>query len=184
MINLLANERKSEITAARANIVIVRYTAIIVLAIGFIVGAMFISYSLLQSTMTSAKSLIAANDVKADVYKDTKQQVDTLSTQLTDTKTILNQEIRYSKVLVEIGRLMPKGTVLDSLDLSATAFTGAPVTIKAYAHSASEASLLQSQFQSSPLFSQVVLQGTQASGGINGYPVVVSLTIALNRAGI
>lgn len=184
MINLLANERKMEITAARANIIIVRYTAIVLLAILFITGAMAISYSILGTTMDSADSRIAANDVKAGIYSDTKNQVDTLSTQLNDSKTILNQEIRYSKVLVKIGQLMPKGTVLDSLDLSASAFNGTPVTLKAYARSASEASLLQSQFQSSSLFSQVALQGTVASGGIDGYPVVVSMTISLNRAGL
>jgi len=184
MINLLANDRKLEISAARTNIVIVRYTAIVLLAVLFITGVMALSYSLLSTTMASADSRIATNDVKADIYSDTKKQVDTLSAQLNDSKTILNQEIRYSKVLVKIAQLMPKGTILDSLDLSAAAFSGTPVTIKAYARSASEASLLQSQFQSSPLFSQVVLQGTVSSGGIDGYPVVVSMTISLNRAGL
>lgn len=184
MINLLANDRKSEITAARTNIIIVRYTAIIVLAIAFILGALTVSNGVLRSTMASADSLIAANDTKADVYSDTKQEVDTLSAQLTEAKSILDQEIRYSQVLVKIGQLMPEGTVLDGLDLSASAFAGTPVTIKAYARSASEASLLQSQFQGSSLFSQVALQGTQASGGIDGYPVVVSMTISLNRAGL
>lgn len=184
MINLLANGRKSEISAARANIVIVRYTLIVLLAIAFIGGTMAISYSVLQSTMASAEARITANDTKASVYNDTKQQVDTLSAQLNDTKTILNQEVRYSKVLVKIGQLMPKGTVLDSVDLSSAAFNGTPVTIKAYARSTAEGGALQSQFQASPLFSQVALQGTQTSGGITGYPVVVTLTVALNRAGI
>lgn len=184
MINLLANGRKSEISAARTNIVIVRYTAIILLAIAFIAGVMAISYSVLQSTMASAEARIAANDTKASVYSTTKQQVDTLSAQLSETKTILNQEVRYSKVLVKIGQLMPKGTVLDSIDLSNAAFNGTPITIKAYARSAAEGSALQSQFQSSPLFSQVTLQGTQTTGGIDGYPVVISLTVSLNRAGI
>ena len=184
MINLLADDRKSEIVAARANIVIVRYIAIVLLAIAFIAGVLGVSYSVLTTTLANAETLIAANDVKAGVYSDTKQQVDTLSTQLNDAKTILNQEIRYSEVLVKIGQLMPEGTVLDSLDLSEAAFSGAPVSIKAYARSTSEASALQSQFQGSSLFSQVALQGTQTTGGLDGYPVVVSMTISLNRAGL
>lgn len=184
MINLLANDRKSEIVAARANVVIVRYTGIILLAIAFIVGALALSHSLLSTTMANADSLIAANDVKAGVYSDTKQEVDTLSAQLDDAKTILNQEIRYSTVLVKIGQLMPRGTVLDNLELSTASFSGAPVTIKAFARSATEVGALQTQFQASPLFSQVALQSTETSGGLDGYPVVVTMTIALNRAGL
>lgn len=183
MINLLANDRKSEIMAARANIVILRYTGIVLLAIMFTASALFVSRSVLSSTMASADSLVATNDIKADVYSDTKQQVDTLSTQLNDAKAILNQEIRYSHVLVKIGQLMPAGTVLDGLELSSASFNGTPIKIKAYARSASEASSLQSQFQGSPLFSQVALQSTETSGGLDGYPVVVLMTIALNRTG-
>jgi len=184
MINLLANDRKGEIVAARTNIVIVRYTGILLLAIGFIVGALALSHSLLSTTMANADSLIAANDVKAGVYSETKQEVDVLSAQLNDAKTILNEEIRYSTVLVKIGQLMPRGTVLDSLDLSAASFSGAPITIKAFARSATEASTLQNQFQSSPLFSQVALQSTETSGGLDGYPVAVTMTVAFNRAGL
>jgi len=183
MINLLANDRKNEIMAARTNIVIVRYSAIVLLAIMFTAGALVVSRSVLSSTMASADSLIATNDVKADVYSGTKQQVDTLSAQLDDAKTILDQEVRYSQVLVKIGQLMPEGTVLDGLDLSSASFNGTPMTIKAYARSASEASQLQSQFQGSALFSQVALQSTETSGGLDEYPVVVSMTIALNRTG-
>ena len=184
MINLLANDRKTEITAARANVIILRYIGIIVLAILFTTAAFAVSYSVLTRTMASADSLIATNDVKADVYADTKKDVDMLSAQLGDAKAILDQEVRYSQVLVGIGKLMPKGTVLDSLQLSSQSFTGAPLTIKAYARSTTEASLLQNQLQSSPLFRQAALQSTETSGGLEGYPVVVTITLSLNKAGL
>ncbi len=184
MINLLANARKSELSAARTNMILLRYIGIIVLAFLFMGGALYVSHSLLKSTMASAETLIETNDVKADVYRDTQQQVDALSQQLTGAKVILDQEVRYSKVLLQIGQLMPQGTVLDSLELNAAAFSGAPVTIKAYARSEANASLLQSQLQGSHLFSNVALQGTETEGGIAGYPVVVSMSVTFNRAGI
>lgn len=184
MINLLADTRKATITAARANTIITRYIAIILLALAFMGGALYVSYTLLQNTMQSATSLIESNDVKAEVYNDTEQQVTALSGQLTEAKDILNQEVRYSQVLVKIGQLMPEGAVLANLSLSNTAFTGAAIEVKAYARSASEASALQARLQSSPLFSQVSLKGTDTSGGIDGYPVVVTLNVGMNRAGI
>ncbi len=184
MINLLADARKANIVAARANTIITRYIAIILLAFAFMSGALYVSYTLLQNTMESATTLIESNDVKADVYDDTQQQVTALSGQLTEAKEILNQEVRYSQVLIKIGQLMPEGTVLANLSLNDTTFTGAATELKAYARSATEASTLQARLQGSSLFNQVNLQGTDTSGGIAGYPVVVTLTVGLNRTGI
>lgn len=184
MINLLADDRKSEIRAARTNIILLRYMGIITLAFAFIAGAMYLSYSLLQSTMQSAEALVTANDVKADVYSDTKQQVDELGLKLKDAKAIADNEIRYSQVLIKIGQVMPAGTVLGDITLESANFNGTPLEITAYAKSAAEASQLQSALQTSPLFSTVSLTSTEAGKGVDGYPVLVSLTASLNKAGI
>lgn len=185
MINLLADDRKDDIKAARANVFILRYIVIILLAFAFIGGALSVSYTVLGATMQSTEDLILANDVKADVYSDTKQQVDVLSARLSETKTTLDQEVRYSQALVKIGQLMPQGTVLGDLTLNTASFNGGqPVEIKAYAKSTNEAGLLQTQFQSSPIFSQVNLKGTETNQEIDGYPVTISMSVVLNRAGI
>lgn len=184
MINLLPDDRKDSIKAARANVLLLRYMAIIGFAFAFIGGAVYISYSLLQSTMASAEQLVESNDIKADIYSETRQEVEELSSKLNDAKAILDQEIRYSQVLVKIGQLTPAGAVLGDLTLDSASFSGTPLEITAYAKSNTEASLLQSQFQSSPMFNSVVLKGTEGDKGIDGYPVLVTLTVTLNRAGI
>ena len=183
MINLLANDRKAEIIAARVNVILLRYIGITILAFLFVCGAFYLSRSLLTDTMKSATELIETNDTKAGVYAETEQQVQALSSQLNEARTALDQEVRYSKVLVTIGQLTPAGTILGKVTLNNAAFTGTPVEIKAYAKSATEATLLQTQYQNSPLFSQVILQGTDATGGIDGYPIEVTMTVTLNRAG-
>lgn len=180
----MSNERKDDIRAARANVIIVRYMMIIILALAFLGAALYTSYYLLHTTMDSANARIAGNDVKADVYGQTKKQVDALSAKLSDAKSILNQEVRYSQALVKIGQLMPPGTVLASLTLTTANFNGTPLDITAYAKSTTEASALQAKFQTSPLFSQVNLKGTSADKGIDGYPVSISMTVLLNRAGL
>ena len=183
MINLLSDQRKDDIRAARANVILVRYSAIILLAILFIAGSLYVSYSLLQVTKRSNEAIISSNDTKADIYAETKQQVDGLSAKLTDASSVLNQEIRYSQVLVKLGQLTPAGTILDKLSLTSANFAGTPAEITAYAKSTNEASTLQSQFQGSPLFSNVTLQGTETQG-IDGYPVTVKMTVTFNKAGI
>lgn len=184
MINLLSDVRKEELKAARANTLLTRYMGILILAFAFITAALFASYSVLSITMKSAEDRIATNDVKADVYSETKQSVDTLTAQLNSAKPILDQEIRYSQVLTKIGQLMPAGTILGDLTLTTANFNGQAIELKAFAKSTTEAGQLQTQFQSSPLFSQVTLKSTDTNQEVDGYPVTISMTILLNKAGV
>lgn len=184
MINLLADVRKNEIKAARANVILARYAVIALLALAFLAGALYVSHSVLKVTMKNAEDIIAANDVKADVYSGTKERVDALSAKLSEAKTVLDQESRYSTVLVKLGQAMPKGAVLGEAIFKSENFNGTPAEITAYTRSTGEATLLQSQLQNSGVFSQVSLKGTEATGGIEGYPVVVTMSVTLNRAGV
>lgn len=184
MINLLADNRKDEIKAARVNVFLIRYTAILLLAFAFISIALYVSYTVLGVTMKNAESLIASNDVKANVYSETSQEVDALSAKLNDTKYILNQEVRYSQVLVQMGQLMPKGTILGDVTLNTASFNGEPVELKAYAKSTAEAGLLQTQFQGSRLFTRVTLSSTETKEEVDGYPVSITMSVVFNRAGI
>lgn len=185
MINLLATDRKDEIKAARVNVILMRYMSILILAFGFIAGALFVSYTVLNSTMTNAENIISTNDIKTDVYSETKEKVDGLSAKLNQTKATLNQEVRYSQVLVKLGQLMPPGTVLGDVKLNTASFNGQAVEIKAYAKSTNETGQLQSAFQSSPLFSQpVTITGTETNQEVDGYPVTISMSVVLNKAGI
>ena len=183
MINLLSDQRKDDIRAARANVILVRYSALILLATLFVAGSLYVSYSLLQVTKSSNEAIIESNDTKADIYTDTKAEVDALSAKLTDASNILNQEVRYSQVLVKLGQITPAGTILDKLTLTSANFAGTPAEITAYAKSNTEATTLQTQFQSSPLFSNVTSQGTETQG-IDGYPVTVKMTVTFNKTGI
>ena len=182
MINLLATERKDEIRAARVNVILMRYKAIVLLAFVFTIAALFVSYTVLTSTKDSAERTIEANDIKAGVYSETKQQVDGLSAKLNETKFTLNQEIRYSEVLVSLGQLMPPGTILGEITLSTASFNGQPVEIKAYAKTTDDAGILKSAFENSPLFAQPVnIKSTESSQEVAGYPETISMSVIFNR---
>ena len=91
MINLMPDEAKKEIRAARVNVVLIRYSIIIFLAFLFLVLLQLRSYVALTQAKDSAQQLINANDTKAAVYSSTKAQVDALSSSLSETKSILDQ---------------------------------------------------------------------------------------------
>jgi len=184
MINLLADDRKEQIQAARVNVILARYGVILLLALAFLAGTLFVSYQILQNTKASADAIVESNDIKADVYSETKTEVDTLSTKLNESRAILDQEVRYSHLLTTIGQLMPAGTVIDSLDLNEQSFNGMPIEIKMYAKNNETAVAIRDQLQSAPLFTQVNLKGTDAANGISGYPISVTLSVVLNKAGV
>jgi len=183
MINLLPGEKKAEIRAARTNVLLVRYSTIILLALAFIFGTMYVTYTVLGFTKQRSEEIIASNDLKADVYSGTKAQVDALSASLIETKALLDEEVLYSKVFVNIGKLMPANTVFDKLTLDDASFSGTPITTKAYAKTSADVSALRESFEKSTIFSNVSFQTIVESGsGIEGYPVSVDMTFTLTKA--
>jgi Tfp pilus assembly protein PilN len=184
MINLLSTDRKAELRAARVNVFLLRYISIVILALVFILGTLYVSSTLLQQTEESANARIEANDVESAAYSDTKQQVDSLATKLQDAKGTLGESVSYASILTTLGQLMPEGTVLEALTLDEAALSGTPVEIVAYARTDEDAVAIQQRLQQSPLFSQVSPNGTNSNEGINGYPVKVTLTVTFNRNGV
>jgi Tfp pilus assembly protein PilN len=182
MINLMPDEAKQEIRSARVNVILARYIAIILLAFCFLILLLGGSYVVLTQTKANAQSLIDANQSKAAIYSTTKAQVDALTSRLAQTKSILDQEILYSNVLVNIGKQMPAGTVIDSVSLDTASFSGKPVTLKAYAKTTDAAVALRQKFQTSPIFSKVNFESVSDTSGISGYPVSVSMTLTIAKA--
>lgn len=182
MINLMPDDAKKEIRSARVNVLLTRYIFVILLAFVFLALLLAGSYVVLTQTKQSAKQLIDANGTKAEVYSSTKVQVDALSSSLAETKSILDQEVLYSNVLMNIGQQMPAGTVIDKITLDAASFTGTPLSLKAYAKTSDAAVALRGKFQSSPIFTNVNFESvSDTAGGIPGYPVSVSMTLTITK---
>jgi len=183
MINLLPIDKKAEIRAARTNLILVRYITILIVATVFVLGAMYATTTILGFTKTSSEQTIAANDLRADVYSSTKAQVDALSASLSESKVLLDQEVRYSKAFVNIAQLMPPGTVFGKLELTSESFSGAPTSAKLYAKTSAVTETLRKNFEGSPMFTGVSFQTIVESGsGIDGYPVSVDMTFTLTKA--
>jgi Tfp pilus assembly protein PilN len=182
MINLMPDNAKKQLRAARVNVLLVRYMGIIFLAFLFLVFILFGSHLLLNQTKASSQQLIDANDTKAEVYQATKTQVDALSAQLSEAKAILDVEVLYSKVLINFAQQMPAGTIIDKLSLESSSFSGTPLTLKVYAKSTDDAVALRDRFQTSQFFKDVSFQTiTDNSGGIEGYPISATMTLTLDR---
>src|SRR5690606_12606072 len=78
MINLMPDDMKKQLRAARMNVILIRYITVVVVSSAFVGLVVWGSYLLLGQINTSAQTLIEANDTKASVYDETRQQVDAL----------------------------------------------------------------------------------------------------------
>lgn len=182
MINVMPDDLKKEIRSARVNVVLTRYIVVILLAFSFLVLLLGGSYVVLTQAKASAQALTNSNQARNAVYNTTKTQVTALSSRLSEAKSILDQEILYSKVLKNIGQQMPVGTVIDSVVLDTASFSGTPLSLKAYAKTNDAAAALRQKFQSSPIFSKVTFDSVSDTAGIAGYPVSVSMTLTITKA--
>ncbi|MEO6109660.1 MAG: PilN domain-containing protein [Candidatus Saccharimonadales bacterium] len=179
----MPDEDKKQLRAARTNVLLVRYIVVVFFAALFLFFILAGSIFLLNQTKESSQKLIDANGTKASAFNQTKTQVDGLSSQLTETKGILNQEVLYSKVLTNFARQMPTGTILDKITLDSSSFSGTPLTLKILAKTTDDAVSLQNNFQSSPFFQNVSFQTvTDGTGAAIGYPVSATITLTLTKA--
>ena len=181
MINLLPNDVKKEIKAARTNVSLLRYIFVLGAGIAFLCFIAVGVYFILMNTQTNADSAIKDNQSKTSSYSSSQAQAQALRASLANAKNILDKEVRYSKVITGIAALMPSGAVIDSLSLSPTTF-GTPTTLTVYAKSTEAALSVKNSFQASPLFSNVAFVSiTNASQAQSNYPITAILSVTINK---
>jgi hypothetical protein len=183
MINLLPDDAKNEIHAARTNVMLVKYIVILVLGGVFLCLISVAVYFVLVGTRTNAESILSDNTTKTNAYTPVQAQATALRSSLASAKVILDKEVVYTKVLTSIAKAVPAGVVLDSLSLSPTTF-GVPITLQAFAKTNDDALALKSNFQKSPLFSNVTFVSLSGSAQTKSgaYPVTASLSLIINKS--
>lgn len=184
MINLLPDEMKKEIVAARHNILLIRYILMSLLAIGSLYMVTSSSEQILSNTKDSAEELIATNTTEAGVYSETKQKVTELSTKLSSARTILDQEVKFSDLITGMAALMPEGTIIKELKLNKENLSS-PTTIIAFGKTTESILEMQTAFRGSMLFSSVEFQTIdQSESEVPGYPVKAPMTVVFNQKGL
>lgn len=180
MINLLPIENKKEIRAARANRLLVRYNFMLLGAVAFLMLATGIVYIYLTNTKSSTEQTIAENNQKVSSYAVAQAQANNFKSNLTTAKQILDREVTYTKVILEIAHLLPPGVTLNTLSLDAKTF-GTETTLVANAKSYAAALSLKDSFQNSKLFTNVHFQSISSGDSVGAYPYVVNLNVTIQK---
>jgi hypothetical protein len=184
MINLLPDETKRDIRAARMNVVLLRYNLITLGAVALLAGFCLLFYVILHNNQSMAENTTNDNSLKAASYNDVRKAADEYRNNLSIASKILNNGITYTDVINSITKLVPSGVILDSINLTSTQL-GQQTSFSAHAKTYENATKLKENFQSSPLYSNVYFQ-TLSSGATDGtstadYTIAVTISAKLNK---
>jgi len=180
MINLLPPEEKRQLQAARSNTLLIRYNVLLLGVVAFMLVALAVTYVYLSTAQQNAQQTIQENKSKAGEYATVETQAAQFRQHLTTAKQILDNEVTYSKVVLSIAKLIPRGVILENLSLDSETF-GTETSLVALAKDYNSALSLKESFEKSPLFSNVHFQSITSGGSATSYPVTVNLNITIKK---
>ena len=187
MINLMPDEYKREIRAGRTNVLLVRYISILVVAVIVLGGLLVGAYLVLNTTQQIAEAKVAENQGRVADYNQVRAEADSLRSDLTTAKTILDNDVSFAKLIYKIADIVPPNVVLDDLDLDPKDF-GSNATMNASAKTFDDATKLKDAFiRNNQIFTNVQLQTIRAADSSNAneaYPVKVKLTVVINKGAL
>lgn len=186
MINYLPPDQKKQLRAARTNVLLVRYNIGLVIVASFLTLATLAVFLLLSSEKKAAEDTIAANQSRASNFSDVQARADSFRKDLSDAKTIFDNEILYSKIYSEIAGILPSGTALEALDLS-EAQLGTPLSLSFKIKGEQQAASLLSAFKYSTMFGGAASYGTlKANTGADSgnYPYIISINVTIDKGAI
>lgn len=165
MINLLPTEVKQQITYKKRNSLLVKYiiasTAVVAMvALVMLAGGYFLQteQQQLQSEIERKQKQLGDLSLQAEQARVLSNQVDTIA-------HLLEQEVKFSKLLPAIAGLIPNGAELTNLNLNEE--IDEPLLLVANVDSQTTAAVLRENIESSDLFNSADIQSISPSGTAN-----------------
>lgn len=181
MINLLPEDRKQEIRAARTNVILLRYNIATLGALAMLAIISGLFFLVLAENKRTAENANTENTAKTTQYAAIRAQADEYRKNLVTAKQILDKEVVYTDTIFEMANSLPKGAVVDSITLTPDSF-GKPTVFTVKVKDYATATELKKRFQNSKVFSNAFYQSiTGEAGGSDGYPITVTINATLNK---
>lgn len=184
MINLLPDASKADIRAARVNVILIRYIVIMIGALIVLAGLLVASFIVLDTTRASALAKVNQNEQRVTNYGTVKAEADAFRADLATAKTILDGDVKFTRLIYRIAAMVPQNVILDGLTLDPKSF-GTTTTLNAEAKTFSDATKLKNaMIQNSTIFSDVQLQMVtteESSSSGTPYPVKITMSVTINK---
>jgi hypothetical protein len=181
MINLLPEDTEKQIRAARTNSFLIKCSILLSIALILLILICTSAYSFLNDYSDATKDSLGTLDTPPNPLQ---KQADIIHKSLADAKIILDQQIPYSDIMINIASVLPADIVLDYLPLDASTFDK-PMAVTAHARSTSAVNILKSNLQKSKLLSNSTVESTTPdSSDVSGYPILVNIKMVIKKDAI
>lgn len=166
MINLMPHELKKDIVYARKNVSLAQYCILVAIVAIALTGVMAYGIILITADQNALKESISSKRSTLELLKKDEADANKLSKTIDTINALLDREVSFSKLLQDIGALMPEGTKLTGISLASS--KDQPLTITAMLDEQKKAAVLQQNLLKSGLFSAVDIQAVNSSASEDG----------------
>ena len=120
MINLMPYDFKEQIKFARRNTLLRRWAMFILVGIMGIVGLVFAGQLYIDQSIRAYQTQVTQSKARLADQKleETQKHLEDLSNSLKLVLQVLSREVLFSKLLKQVGAVMPPGSALQSLSIS------------------------------------------------------------------
>jgi Tfp pilus assembly protein PilN len=192
MINLLPNKTRDERRYGRLN----RKTlaaSLWVFAVALVSSSIIaFSWMRIKSEKSKVEKQISENTNQIASLDDARKQIDETAKQLAIIKKLYTGEVQFSKIIPEIGGVIPPGAILTSLSL--TGNKDEPLQLSFRTKTQELAPIIRANLVNSSLFQSADIinvsgtseqgtgGGTPTTGTAFAYPYSISIVVALKGA--
>lgn len=180
MINLLPPDAKKELSAGRANRLLLRYlvfSQILIVVTIIIIGLFYVN---LRSDHQAHQANVDANLQKSKHMVDSQKEVSEFRTNLATAKQILGRQVNYSAVTLRVASVIPNGVILDQLTLDPET-VNKPVKLSARASDDLAVQRLKDALNASEYFSEAHYDTVSRDNSVEGYPFSITMTVTFTQ---
>jgi len=179
MINLLPPQIKQEIIFARRNTHLRKWSISLAISVVAIAGIVLIGYFFMQQNINTYQIQVEQGKQQLESQKltETQNKVKDLSNNLKLVVQVLSRELLFSKLLGQIGAVLPNGSVLSELSINSVQ---GGIDLRAAAIDYQTATQVQINLQDpdNKIFAKADIINVQCNGAItaeNQYPCNVQV---------
>jgi Tfp pilus assembly protein PilN len=177
MINLLPHDYKLKLRYGRLNLRLARWLVVGLAMIAGLVLILGAGWLYMNKQISDLDSSIASTQQQLDSQhlEQVKKQADEISQNVKVINQVLHKEIRFSSLIDEIGKVMPSGTILNSLTLSDKVSGSVDLNVNAESSTAAAQMAINISDPKNKLFAKADIINVNCTSQGKDYPCTVSL---------
>jgi Tfp pilus assembly protein PilN len=177
MINLLPHDYKLHLRYGRLNVQLVRWLLVGLAMIAVLALILGIGWLYMNKQITDLNDSITDTQQQLDSQnlEQVRKKADEISQNITVINKVLHREIRFSSLIDEIGKVMPPGTILNSLALSDKVTGSVDLNVDAKNSTAAAQMAFNLSDPKNKLFAKADIISVNCSSEEKDYPCTIGL---------